>query len=158
MSYTIRQFVEAALEEIGQAAYIFDASPDQLLSAAKRYNAMLAEWNAKGIRLGATLYANPNDIDLDAASNVPDLANEAIITNLALRIAPMYGKSPMPDTKLTANRSYGTMLSTFSQPMEMQLGEMPAGAGNKPWRYDDAFTPDASLPLTAGPDGPLEFS
>lgn len=158
MSYTIRQFIESALEEIGQAAYIFDASPDQLLSAAKRYNAMLAEWNAKGIRLGATLYANPNDIDLDAVSNVPDLANEAIITNLAIRIAPMYGKSPMPETKLTAKRSYDTMLSTFSQPIEMQLGEMPAGAGNKPWRYDDAFTPDASLPLTAGPDGPLEFS
>lgn len=158
MSYTIRQFVESALEEIGQAAYIFDAAPDQLLSAAKRYNAMLAEWNAKGIRLGATLYTNPNDIDLDAASNVPDLANEAIITNLAVRIAPMYGKSPMPDTKLTAKRSYDTMLSTFSQPIEMQLGEMPAGAGNKPWRYDDAFTPDASPPLTAGPDGPLEFS
>lgn len=158
MSYTIRQFVESALEEIGQAAYIFDASPDQLLSAAKRYNAMLAEWNAKGVRLGATLYTNPNDIDLDAASNVPDLANEAIITNLALRIAPMYGKTPMPDTKLTAKRSYDTMLATFSQPIEMQLGEMPAGAGNKPWRYDDAYTPEPVDPLLAGPDSELEFS
>ena len=157
MSYTIRQFVEAALEEIGQAAYVYDASPEQLSSAAKRLNAMLAEWNAKGIRLAALLYSNPDDIDLDAASNVPDLANEAIITNLAMRIAPMYGKTPMPETKLAAKRSYDTMLSAFSQPIEMQLGEMPAGAGNKPWRYGDPFTPEPVDPLLVGPDSELEF-
>ena len=157
MSYTIRQFVESALEELGLAAYVFDAQPDQLLSAAKRLNSMLAEWNAKGIRLGATLYGNPNDIDLDADSNVPDNANEAIITNLALRVAPMYGKSPMPGTALNAKRAYDAMLLAFSQPVEMQLGEMPSGAGNKPWRWDDPYTPPAQPILTDGSDSPLEF-
>lgn len=157
MSYTIRQFVESALEELGLAAYVFDAQPDQLLSAAKRLNSMLAEWNAKGIRLGATLYGNPNDIDLDADSNVPDNANEAIITNLALRVAPMYGKSPMPGTALNAKRAYDAMLLAFSQPVEMQLGEMPSGAGNKPWRWDDPYTPAAQPILTDGSDSPLEF-
>ena len=157
MSYTIRQFVESALEELGLAAYVFDAQPDQLMSAAKRCNSMLAEWNAKGIRLGATLYGNPSDIDLDADSNVPDNANEAIITNLALRVAPMYGKSPMPGTALNAKRAYDAMLLAFSQPVEMQLGEMPSGAGNKPWRWDDPYTPAAQPILTDGSDSPLEF-
>ena len=157
MSYTIRQFVESALEELGLAAYNFDASPDQFSSAAKRLNSMLAEWNAKSIRLGATLYGNPNDIDLDADSNVPDNANEAIITNLALRVAPMYGKSPMPGTALNAKRAYDAMLLAFSQPVEMQLGEMPSGAGNKPWRWDDPYTPAAQPILTDGSDSPLEF-
>jgi hypothetical protein len=157
MSYTIRQFVESALEEIGMAAYVFDAAPDQLLSAAKRLNSMLAEWNARGIRLGATLYSNPADIDLDADSNVPDNANEAIITNLALRIAPMYGKSPMPATALNAKRAYDVMLLRFAQPVEMQLGEIPSGAGNKPWRWFDPYTPEAEPTLTDGTDSPLEF-
>lgn len=157
MSYTIRQFCESALEELGIASYVFDAQPDQLLSAAKRCNSMLAEWNAKGIRLGATLYGNPNDIDLDAASNVPDNANEAVITNLALRIAPMYGKSPMLGTALNAKRAYDVMLLAFSQPVEMQLPEMPSGAGNKPWRWDDAYTLGPQPILTDGSDSPLEF-
>lgn len=157
MSYTIRQFVESALEEIGMAAYVFDAAPDQLVSAAKRMNAMLGEWNAKGIRLGATLYSNPADIDLEADSNIPDNANEAVITNLALRIAPMYGKQPMQDTRLTAKRSYDTVLLAFAQPVEMQLGEMPSGAGNKPWRWDDAYTLGEEPILTDGSDSPLEF-
>lgn len=157
MSYTIRQFVTSALEEIGLAAYVFDMGPEQLASAAKRWNSMLAEWNAKGIRLGATLYANPDDIDLDASSNVPDNANEAIITNLAIRIAPMYGKQVMPATSLAAKRAYDTVLLDFCQPIEMQLTEMPSGAGNKPWRWGDAFTPEPGDPLDVGPDSPLEF-
>lgn len=158
MSYTIRQFVEAAQEEIGVAAYNFDMGPEQMASAAKRMNAMLAEWNAKGIRLGATLYSNPDDIDLDANSNVSDNANEAIITNLALRIAPMFGKAPMQDTRATARRSYDAMVLAFSQPIEMQLPSMPSGAGNKPWRDLNPFTPYPAQPVNAGPDGPLEFN
>ena len=158
MSYTIRQFVTSALEEIGIASYVFDASADQLASAAKRCNSMLAEWNAKGIRLGATLYGNPDSIDLDADSNVPDNANEAVIANLALRIAPMYGKQAMQGTAITAKRAYDTMLIAYSQPVEMQLPVMPAGAGNKPWRWDNAFTPGPSDPLDAGSDGPMEFN
>jgi len=158
MTYTIRQFVTSALEEIGLASYAYDMGPEQLASAAKRLNGMLAEWNAKGIRLGATLYGNPDDVDLDAASNVPDNANEAIITNLAIRIAPMYGKQVMQETRQNAKRAYDTMLLAFCQPIEMQLSEMPSGAGNKPWQYDDAYTPEASDPLNVGPDSPLEFN
>lgn len=158
MSYTIRQFVSSALEEIGLASYVFDMGPEQLASAAKRMNAMLAEWNAKGIRLGATLYSNPDDVDLDADSNIPDNANEAVIANLALRIAPMFGKQPMQDTRLTAKRAYDTVLLAFAQPIEMQLPVMPSGAGNKPWRWDDAYTMGAVPSLDAGQDGPLEFT
>lgn len=157
MSYTIRQFVTSAFEEIGLAAYVFDMGPEQLASAAKRWNSMLAEWNAKGVRLGATLYSNPDDIDLDTDSNVPDNANEAIITNLAIRIAPMYGKQVMPSTMQTAKRAFDAMLLDFCQPIEMQLTEMPSGAGNKSWRWDDAFTPEPGTSLDAGPDAPLEF-
>jgi len=157
VSYTIRQFVTSALEEIGLASYVFDLQPEQLASAAKRMNAMLAEWNTKGIYLGATLYGNPDDIDLDAASNVPDMANEAITTNLAIRIAPMFGKSPLPETKTTARSAYEAMLLAFSKPIPMQLPVMPAGAGNKPWRYDDAFTYGPVDSVTIGGNSNLEF-
>ena len=158
MSYTIRQFVQGALEEIGYADYAFDLTPAQLQSAAGRLNAMLAEWNAKGVRLGATLWSNPDDIDLDADSNIPDMANEAVITSLAVRIAPGYGKTVSPDTKATAKNAYDTLLAKAAFPPEMQLpGTMPSGAGNKPWRYEGPFLYPPADPVTAGPDSVLEI-
>ena len=66
---------------------------------------------------------------------MPASANEAIYTNLAIRLAPGYGKIVSPDTKLIAKSSYDVLLLNSTSPREMQLpGTMPAGAGNKPWR------------------------
>lgn len=158
MGWTKRQFIEAALEEIGLAEYVFDAQPQALQSAMRRLDAMIATWNSQGIRLGYPLPASPQDSDLDEQTSVPDAANEAIITNLAIRIAPSYGKAPLPDTKATAAFSYGELLARFAMPPQQQLPRtMPAGAGNKPWRYDDPFLARPTDPVLAGDDGPLEY-
>jgi len=156
MAYTIRQFVTAAYEEIGLASYAFDLSPEMLQSAARRLNAMLAEWNAKGIRLGATLASNPDAIDIDASSGVPDAANETIIASLAVRIAPGFGKTVSPDTKMVARNGYNTLLSRAAMPAEMQLGPLPAGAGHK--NIDHPFLSPPTDPLLAGGDGVIDFS
>ncbi len=160
MSYSKTQFVAAAFEEIGMAAYVFDLQPEQLESAMRRLDAMIADWNGKGIRLGYPLPGSPEDSSLSEPTNVPDSANQAIITNLAVRLAPSYGKQVMPETKAVAKESYNTLLSRAAMPFEMQLpGSMPAGAGNKPWRYDDnPFIRRPVDPLLAGPDGALEFN
>lgn len=158
MSYSKRQFVTAAFEEIGLASYVFDLSPDELQMAVRRLDAMMAEWNASGIRLGYPIPTSPQNTDLDTSTDVPDVANEAIITNLAVRLAPGFGKQVMPDTKQIARSSYKTVLSKYSAIVEQQLpGTMPAGAGNKPWRYDDPFLQDPVDPLEVGGDGVLEF-
>ena len=160
MGYSKRQFVAAAFEEIGMASYAFDLQPQQFESAMRRLDAMMASWNALGIRLGYPLPSSPQFSDLDAQSEVPDSANEAIITNLAVKIAPGYGKQVMPDTKATAKETYNTLLSRATAPLEQQLpGTMPSGAGNKPWRvYDDPFLRPPVDPVLAGQDGPIEFN
>jgi len=66
MGYSKRQFVEAAFEEVGLAAYVFDLQPQQLESALRRLDAMMAEWNAKGIRLGYPLPGSPQNSDINA--------------------------------------------------------------------------------------------
>jgi hypothetical protein len=146
MGYTKRQFISASFEEIGLASYVFDLQPEQLESALRRLDAMMADWNAKGIRFGYPLPSSPQDSSLDEETLVPDSAYEAIICSLGIRLAPMFGKTVMPDTK-----------ATF--PLEQQLpATMPAGAGNKPWRvYDNPFIRPPANPVTAGPDGPLEY-
>jgi hypothetical protein len=160
MGYSKRQFVAAAFEEIGLASYVFDLQPEQLQSAMRRIDAMMADWNGKGIRLGYPLPNSPQDSDLDEPTLVPDWANEAIITNGAVRLAPGYGKVVMPETKAVAKDSYNTLLQRATMPPEQQLpATMPAGAGNKPWRvYDNPFIRPPVNPVDAGPDGPLQFN
>ncbi len=160
MSYTKRQFVAAAFDEIGLANYVFDLSPEQLQSALRKLDAMMATWNAQGIRLAYPLPSSPLDSDLDEETSVPDSANEAIYTNLAIKLAPSYGKQVMPDTKATAKESYNVLLSRAAMPMEMQMpGTMPAGAGNKTWRGTETpYLRRPVDPLLAGGDGEIEFN
>lgn len=160
MGYSKRQFIEAALAEIGLASYAFDLQPEQLEAARRRLDAMMADWNGKGIRLGYPIPSSPQDGSIDEQTNVPDSAYEAIICNLGIRLAPSYGKAVMPETKATAKQGYDVLLSRATFPLEQQLpGTMPSGAGNKPWRiYDNPFLRPPVNPVTAGPDGPIEFN
>lgn len=160
MGYSKRQFIVAALEEIGLASYAFDMQPEQIESALRRLDSMMADWNAKGIRLGYPLPSSPQYSDVDAQSEVPDSAYEAIITNLAIRIAPSYGRDVMPDTRATAKNSYNVLLQRSTSPIEMQLpNTMPAGAGHKPWNINyDPFLKTPDDPISVGPDGNLEFN
>lgn len=159
MGYTKRQFVEGAFEEIGMANYVFDLQPEQLQSALRRLDAMMMEWNAQGIRLGYPIASSPQDSDLSTETGTPDSAWEAVITNLAIRIAPGYGKDVRPETKVIAKNAFNTLLQRATFPLEKQLPEtMPIGQGNKPWRWDNPYAPPAADPVDAGPDGPIEWS
>ena len=159
MGYTKRQFVTGAFEEIGLADYVFDLQPEQLEGALRRLDAMMMEWNAQGIRLGYPISNSPQQADLDTDTNTPDSAWEAVITNLAVRIAPGYGKAVSPETKVTAKNAYNVLMQRAAFPLEKQLPEtMPIGQGNKPWRWDTPFMPIPADPVDAGPDGPIEWS
>lgn len=159
MGWTKRQFVAQAFEEIGYALYSYDLEPEQLESAMRRMDSMMATWNGKGIRLGYPIPTSPENGDLDQETGVPDSANEAIYTNLALRIAPTVGKIVSPETKASANTAYKLLLSRAAMPNEQQLpSTMPAGAGNKPWRNDNPFLDEPQDPLLAGGDGPIDLT
>lgn len=159
MGYTKRQYIEEAFTELGLADYVFNLTAQELATALRRLDAMMAEWNARGIRLGYPLPLSPQQSDLDEQTGVPDRANEAIIANLAIRIAPSYGKQPLPGTLSTAREAYGAVVAIAAQPNEMQFpNTMPAGAGNKPWTYQgNPFLPRPAEPVLAGQDGPIDY-
>lgn len=98
MGWTKRQFITQAFEEIGLAAYVFDLTTEQLQSALRRMDAMVAGWNSNGIRIGYPLPSSPQDSDIDVDTGVPDFANEAIYLGLAVRLAPSFGKTVAPET------------------------------------------------------------
>ncbi len=159
MGWTKRQFIEQAFEEIGLASYVYDLTPDQLQSALRKLDSMMATWNAEGIRLGYPLPSTPSSSDLDSDSGVPDSANQAIYAGLAVNIAPGFGKTVLPDTKKAAYNGYQVLLSRATVPPEKQLpGTMPSGAGNKQWRNDNgAYIAPPTDPLVVGPDSELTF-
>jgi hypothetical protein len=160
MGWTKRQIIAQAFEEVGLASYVFDLKPEQLQSALRRLDGMMAAWNAKGIRLGYPLPSSPQDSSLDEETFVPDSALEAIYLNLGVRIAPGYGKQVAQDTKMNAKAAYDTLLARATLPPLMQMpGTMPAGAGNKPWQvYDQPFLNPPQDPVLAGQDGPIEYN
>lgn len=157
MSYTKRQFIQSALEEIGIASYDFDLSSEQYESAMRRLDAMAASWNAKGIRIGYPIPSSPENSVLDEETNVPDSANEAIITNLAIKLAPGYGKVVSAETRYTAKETIMTLMARASFPVEQQLpSSMPSGAGSK--AIDIPYLVPAADPLLAGQDSAIEFN
>lgn len=159
MSWTKRQFIEQALDEIGLGTYTFDAQPEQYEAALRKLDAMMANWNSRGIRVGYPMPSSPENSDLDAETNVPDVANEAIYTNLAVSMCPSYGKAVVPELKQLAKRTYDYLLAFTSDIIERQFpSTLPKGAGNKPWRYrSDNFFPDPNDPLQTGKDGEIDF-
>lgn len=161
MSWTKRDLIAQALAEIGLAEYAFDLSPEQWQAALRRLDAMMGQWEAKGIRLNYPIPASYSAASLDEDSGVPDTALEAIYTGLAVRIAPQYGKTPSPDTKILASQGYKTLLSQSAQPVTLQIDNqaVPAGAGYKYWR--DPIYPFLAPPedrLEAGDDGFIDTS
>ena len=132
MSWTKRQIVITALETIGIASYTFDIQPEELQSSLTRLDAMMASWNAKGILLGYNAISNPDNSNIDADSGIPDSANEATYLNLAVRLAPLFGKMLASDIKAQANFAYNAMLAQNAFVPQMQGNRtVPAGATNR---------------------------
>lgn len=160
MGWTKRQHIEQAFEEIGLAAYVFDLTPQQLQSALRRMDAMIAGWNSNGVRIGYPLPSSPDLSDIDADSGVPDFANEAIYLNLAVRLGPSFGKTVAPETKVGADMAYNNMANQVAQPtIERQMPQtMPRGQGTKPWRnFNNPFVYAPTKDIDAGSDNHLTF-
>lgn len=138
MSFTKRQIIEQAFEEMGLASYVFDITADQLESALRRLDLMVASWQTLNIQIGYPLPASPGDSNIDEEIQTSANNNEALVLNLAVRLAPSYGKSLSPDTKATAKALYNQLLIEAAMPYEQQfVRTLPLGAGYK--RTDQVF-------------------
>ena len=157
MSWAKRQIIAQAFDEIGLASYVFDLQPEQLQSALRKLDAMLATWNAKGIRIGYPMPSSPEDSSLAEETGIPDAAGEAVYLNLAVRLGPSYGKMVPMETKIAAKQAYDALVARFIQVQEFQLPTtLPSGAGNKTL-FNTFVRPPASS-INNGPDSELEFN
>lgn len=153
MPWTKRNIIEQAYAEIGKAAYEFDLQPEDLQAALRQLDAMMAMWSGtQGIRIG---FAGGNGFgELDPETEVPMWAVEALYYNLALRLAPGFGKTPSPLTIMNAKMALDAVRVRNVQPATRRLSGY-AGAGNSWW---GAVPLPREIPAIAtGPDNTLDF-
>lgn len=155
--WTKRQLIYQAYEEIGLASYVYDIQPEQEMSALRRMDAMLAKWDAKGVRLGYPVASDADGSDLDQSSGIPDWANSAVYKNLAVGLAGSVGKQPTMQLMKDAKEDYDTLLYRSAVPRERRSDRMIAGAGNKPYFNQIYINTPTDDPLRSSGDGTLEL-
>jgi hypothetical protein len=155
MAITKRELVDEAFEELAIGG-AFNVAPEDKLRALRRLEAIVARWESLGIALGYALPVNPTDSDLDDDSGIADRHALALQLNLAIALAPSFGKAVAAETKTAAKAAYDDLLREATTPDTQQMrGGMPMGAGNKAWRggnYPATFTAEPDAAITSGGD------
>jgi len=134
MSWTMRQIIVKAFGELGLASYVFNLTADELQDALSDLDTMMGTWTTRNIIFTPTVYPQPATLgagSLDDPTNAPDDALAPMFLNLALRLAPSFGKTPSPDTRADAKSTYTTMLGQFIAMPQVSLNKTIKGAGAK---------------------------
>lgn len=131
-----RDIIEMAFEDCGSAGYEFGRTPEEVASALRKLNVLMAEWSEAGININ---YNQPDygAGDPEEGSGIPLSAMGAVAGFLALRIAPQMGVALPPEQRTALGMSYNRLLSST-----YQMGAMPfrrneprgAGAWDNIWR------------------------
>ena len=129
---TRRDIIYQAYGELGLAEYNFDISPEEMATARRRLDSMMAQWETI-VSIGYYMPSNPDDSDVDDETNLPQGVIDAVALNLAMRLAPGLGKTPSSITMSEARIGKNYVLAQFAViPQKQYSGNLPVGSGNKP--------------------------
>lgn len=128
-----RDIIELAFEDCGSTGYEFERTPDEVASALRKLNMLMAEWKSAGIDLcynqpdyGAGLPEDLSGIPLDTVN--------AVAQYLAMRIAPQMGVALSGEQKATANASMLLLQARFARNPRMRFApNTPRGSGHRYW-------------------------
>ena len=156
---TKRRIIDQAYDELALAGYVFDLSPEELLSAARRLEGMIAAWSSQGVTIPFAFDPDSTEDALDSDSGLPLVAFEAAYMGLAVRTAASKGKALSMSTKGAARAAFDALMcaSVKAQMIPQQFRKgTPLGAGSTTWERSEPFaTPDAPTPLGIADDGGL---
>jgi hypothetical protein len=123
-------YVDGAYEQMTIWGVTTNATPREVEIALKRLNGLLLHWENQNIFLGWNVGAeDPND-----ESGLPDWAQEAVFTNLAIKLLPVYGRGATLEQKQDAAAAYEAITLSCINNMEYP-DTMPVGAGNQRYGY-----------------------
>jgi len=160
VSYTKKQLITKAIKDILKTGDDFQPSPEDYEAGLEALDNMVSEWYMSGIRWAYPIPPDPSESNLDDDSGTPPGAVRAVVKNLAIELAPMYGIEPSRATKVSAMNSYENLWSQDGI-AEIPEKRMPKwvsrGMGQKYWRWDrNTFFPEPADPVQFGKDGEIE--
>lgn len=131
MAWTKKAIIAEAFTELGKGSYTFDSQPEEYQTALRRLDAMMATWgDTANIRIN---YVGGNGFgDIGVESTVPDWAVAAMYLNLAINLAPSYGKVASPETKINAKAAFDAVMNETTERRTRYIGGY-AGAGRLPY-------------------------
>lgn len=122
-----RQLILQAYDDLGYANYDFDMHPEMLSSGLTKLDNMITEWSGGGINLAYQLGAGMNE-----ESGIPDIYNNAVISNLAIRLAGSIGKKIPAYLPIQAMTAMNFLIKGQVKPREQQMPvDFPLGAGHR---------------------------
>ncbi len=126
-----RQIVEMAFEWIGLPGYTFDASADEMASALRRLDTLMATDQIAGLRLNYNFPAGIGKSDPDEPSGIPDYAVLGISGQLAILVSPGIGKTISREALAGFSTSLRDLRAkAICVPQMTWAGGTPSGAGN----------------------------
>lgn len=126
------QIVDRALEAIGIASYVFDLPADKRVAVLRKLDDLMAEWLGIGIDVGYLFPATSGDSTGADDSGLADVPVNAVATNLAVEICPLFGKEPSIRLSKNAERSMNALIThVYVIPDMSPGGNLPVGTGNR---------------------------
>jgi hypothetical protein len=127
------QLINRALREINVLAENEDASSEQGSQCLVKLNNMMELWKEVGIDYGWYEQSATS-----GTAPVPDFAELAIVTNLAILCAPQYGASVSLELAGAADRAYRIILAKAQREAmdNVDMSHLPGGSGKFGDGYD----------------------
>jgi len=137
MTETANNVITDALQEILVQAAESPLTPDEYATAIRYLNRMMSAWALSGVNIGYTEVTSLGDV-----LTVPSGAIEGIISNLALKLAPMFG-AEIPITLLQkASDGLKAIEHTAVRVFPTSFGStLPIGSGNEGDFNDNHYYP-----------------
>jgi hypothetical protein len=126
--------IEDALREINVISEVDSASSEQGSFALRKLNQMMALWEERDINnLG--WYPQPNT---SGTIPIPDYAELAVTTGLAIALAPKYGASISAELAAVAQSAFSTVQrKSISEKLDnADMSHLPFGTAETQGRYD----------------------
>lgn len=124
-----RDLIEMAFEDCGSAGYEFERTPEEIASALRKLDAMMAEWPFSLLGYSASDYGTGSPADL---SGIPDSTVHVVAASLALRIAPSMGKALAPEQRAAHARSLHLLSANYATiPTAYIAQNTPRGSGHR---------------------------
>lgn len=114
---TPRQIIRRALAKLGVLASESPITDQEMTDALDQLHDMMLQWDSQGINLG---YQIPSGFD--ETSGLPDWSLGAVKSNLAIRLAPEFGR---PIDAGLANESTLTFTALLSRAIQLGPVEYP---------------------------------